>query len=92
MLKEAAPLALRVAVPRAVVPSRKVTVPVGVVLPDVGETIAVNVTLWPVLICVAEAVSEVVVATNALRDRDGNGCGHGAGIGGASSIGCGDRV
>ena len=63
MLKEAAPLALRVAVPRAVVPSRKVTVPVGIVLPDVGETIAVNVTLWPVLICVAEAVNEVVVAT-----------------------------
>ena len=63
MLKEAAPLALRVAVPRAVVPSRKVTVPVGIVLPDVGETIAVNVTLWPVLISVAEAVNEVVVAT-----------------------------
>jgi hypothetical protein len=63
VLKEAAPLALRVAVPRAVVPSRKVTVPVGIVLPDVGETVAVNVTLWPVLICVAEAVNAVDVAT-----------------------------
>jgi hypothetical protein len=63
VLKEAAPLALRVAVPSAVVPSRKVTVPVGVVLPDAGATVAVNVTLWPVLICVAEAVNEVVVAT-----------------------------
>jgi hypothetical protein len=64
VLKEAEPLALRVAVPRAVVPSRKVTVPVGVVLPEVGETIAVNVTLWPILICVAEAVNAVDVATN----------------------------
>jgi hypothetical protein len=41
----------------------KVTVPVGTVLPDDGETIAVKVTLWPVLICVAEAVNDVVVAT-----------------------------
>jgi hypothetical protein len=40
-----------------------VTVPVGIVLPDVGETVAVNVTLWPVLICVAEAVNAVDVAT-----------------------------
>ena len=63
MLKEAAPLAFRVAVPSAVVPSMKVTVPVGTVLPDDGETIAVKVTLWPVLICVAEAVNDVVVAT-----------------------------
>ena len=63
MLKEAAPLAFRVAVPRGVVPSRKVTVPVGIVLPEVGETVAVNVTLWPVLICVAEAVNAVDVAT-----------------------------
>ena len=63
MLKEAAPLAFRVAVPSAVVPSRKVTVPVGTVLPDDGETIAVKVTLWPVLICVAEEVNVVDVAT-----------------------------
>jgi hypothetical protein len=63
VLKEAAPLPLSVAVPSAVVPSMKVTVPVGVVVPDAGETMAVNVTLWPVLICVAEAVNAVVVAT-----------------------------
>ena len=40
-------------------PARNVTVPVA----ERGETIAVKVTLWPVLICVAEAVNEVVVAT-----------------------------
>jgi hypothetical protein len=63
VLKEAAPLALRVAVPSVVAPSRKVTVPVGVVLPEAGETMAVKVTLCPVLIWVAEGVNEVVVAT-----------------------------
>jgi hypothetical protein len=57
------PPEFKVAVPRDIPPSRKVTVPVGIVLPDVGETIAVNVTLWPVLICVAETLNEVVVAT-----------------------------
>jgi hypothetical protein len=63
VLKKAIPPEFKVAVPRDVPPSMKVTVPVGVVLPVVGETIAVKVTLWPVLICVAEAVNEVVVAT-----------------------------
>jgi hypothetical protein len=39
---------LRVAVPRLVVPFRKVTVPVGVpVAPEPAATAAVNVTDWP---------------------------------------------
>jgi hypothetical protein len=54
---------LSVAVPRIVVPFRKETVPVGVVLPDCGATLAVKVTLCPVLIPVAEEVRVVVVVT-----------------------------
>jgi len=49
---------LSVPVPSEVVPSRKVTVPVAVE----GETVAVNVTLAPVVTDVGEAVSAVVVA------------------------------
>ena len=63
VLNVAVPLALRVAVPRMVVPFRKETVPVGMVLPVCGATFAVKVTLCPVLICVAEEVNVVVVAT-----------------------------
>jgi hypothetical protein len=48
-----------------VVPFRKETVPVGIVLPVCGATFAVKVTLCPVLICVADEVSVVVVATMA---------------------------
>ena len=58
----ATPLAFKFAAP-SVVPSRNVTVPVGTLLPDCGATVAVNVTLCPVVICAAEAVSVVVVAT-----------------------------
>ena len=53
---------LRFAVPIWVVPSKKAAVPVGVPEPDLGATVAVNVTLWPVVICVLEAASVVVVA------------------------------
>ena len=53
---------LRFAVPIWVVPSRKATVPVGVPEPDLGATVAVKVTLWPVSSCVLEAASVVVVA------------------------------
>ena len=63
VLKVATPLAFNAPVPRLVDPSRKVTVPVGTPLPDWGVTVAVNVTLWPVVTCAAEAVSTVVVAT-----------------------------
>jgi hypothetical protein len=63
VVKEAAPLAFSVPVPKAVVPFRKVTVPVGIVFPDWGATDAVKVTLCPGVVCVAEAASDVVVAT-----------------------------
>jgi hypothetical protein len=62
-VKVATPLAFKVPVPRVVVPSRNVTVPVATLLPDCGATVAVNVTLCPLVICAAEAVSVVVVAT-----------------------------
>jgi len=53
----------RVPVPRVVVPSRKVTVPVGVpVVPAAPAVEAVKVTLLPVAMVVAEAVSVVVLA------------------------------
>jgi hypothetical protein len=61
-VKTAIPLAFRVAVPRISPPFRNATVPVGTVLPVFGVTVAVKVTLCPVLIAVAEAVSELVVA------------------------------
>jgi hypothetical protein len=63
VLKVATPLAFSGPVPRLVDPSRKVTVPVGTPLPDWGVTVAVNVTLWPAVTCVADAVKAVFVAT-----------------------------
>ena len=63
MLKVAVPPEFRVAVPRIVVPFRKETVPVGMVVPVCGATFAVKVTLCPVLMAVAEEVSVVDVAT-----------------------------
>jgi hypothetical protein len=65
VLKVATPLAFSGAVPRLVDPSRKVTVPVATPVPDWGETVAVNVTLWPAVTCVADAVNAVVVAKGA---------------------------
>ncbi len=56
-----------VPVPRVVVPSRKVTVPVGVPPDDV--TAAVNVTVWPVKAGFADDVTAVLVAA-----ADGVGC------------------
>jgi hypothetical protein len=51
-----------VPVPSVVVPSAKVTAPVGVALPDAGVTFAVNVRLVPLAADVAEAAIVVVVA------------------------------
>ena len=42
---DAVPEPLRFALPRDVVPARKVTEPVGV--PEVAETVAVRVIAWP---------------------------------------------
>ena len=63
LLNFATPLALSCAVPRLVVPSRNVTVPVGTVPPDWGATVAVKVTLCPGASWVAEAERDVVVPT-----------------------------
>jgi hypothetical protein len=52
----------RFAVPMELAPSLKVTVPVGVPEPDFGATVAVNVTLCPVVICILDAASDVVEA------------------------------
>ena len=50
-------------VPTVAAPSAKVTVPVGVVVPEAGETIAVKVMLVPLTADVADAVSAVDVET-----------------------------
>ncbi len=55
-----------VPVPSAVVPSIKVTVPVGVPEPEEGATVAVKVTLWPTIAGLGEAVSAVVVVAGAV--------------------------
>jgi len=61
VVSDATPLPLSVPVPRAIVPSRKVTVPVGV--PDVLDLIvAVNVTGAPLDVEAAELTNAVVVA------------------------------
>jgi hypothetical protein len=57
--KVAAPLPLRVPVPRVVLPSVKVTVPVGV--PPAEETVAVKVTGWPKVEGVREELTVVLV-------------------------------
>ena len=43
-------------------PSRNVAVPVGAPVPDLGAIVAVKVTLWPVVSCVLDAVTVVIVA------------------------------
>ncbi len=48
--------------PSMVVPSKKVTVPAGVVDPEAGVTVAVKLMLVPATPLVADDVSEVVVA------------------------------
>jgi hypothetical protein len=63
----AIPLPFKVPVPRAVVPFRKVTVPVGtVVFPAGPATDAVKVTLVPKVIEVADAASLVVEAVGVI--------------------------
>ncbi len=59
----ALPVLSRVPVPSCVVPSEKVTEPVGTPLPDAGVTAAAKVRLVPTAALVAEAVNVVVVAT-----------------------------
>jgi hypothetical protein len=54
--------ALRAVVPRLVDPSKKVTVPVGVPVPDNGETVAVKITGCPNVEGLSELTTVVVVA------------------------------
>jgi hypothetical protein len=54
--------AASIALPICAPPSRNMTVPVGVPEPDAGAMCALNVTPAPVVICDAEAESDVVVA------------------------------
>jgi hypothetical protein len=63
VLKVAIPPPFKDVVPRVVVPSRNVIVPVGTLLPAWGITVAVKVTLCPGVSWVAEAESEVAVST-----------------------------
>ena len=49
------------AVPSTVVPSWKVTVPVGTALEEAVVTVAVKMTVWPATAGLAEATSEVAV-------------------------------
>ena len=52
---------LKMPVPSVVVPSLKTTLPVGVPLPDVRVTVAVNVTLWPKTLGLVPEARTVVV-------------------------------
>ena len=61
MEKVATPDAFKVPVPKLAVPSRNITVPVGVPEPDEAVTVAVSVTLWPVETADADAVSAVAL-------------------------------
>jgi hypothetical protein len=60
--KVATPDEFSVSVPRLVVPSRKVTVPVGVLVPEDAVTVSVRVRLCPVVTVVADVASAVDVA------------------------------
>jgi len=64
VVKVATPEPLSEPVPSWVVPSVNVTVPVGVLLPEDGVTVAVKVTDCPLDIVVAEAVRVVVVTVS----------------------------
>jgi hypothetical protein len=60
-VKVALPLGERDALPAAVDPLKNVTVPVGVAVPEEGETFAVKVMLAPASACGVETVNVVVV-------------------------------
>lgn len=64
MAKVATPLELSVPAPSVVPPSMKVTEPVGVTVPELGVTVAVKVTLLPVVAVAALAARAVVVGIN----------------------------
>jgi hypothetical protein len=59
----ALPVASRFCVPMEVVPSRKLTLPVGIAVPEAAATLAVNVIAVPATPLAGVADSVVVVAT-----------------------------
>ena len=61
-MKRAWPLASSVTRATTVLPTKNVTVPVGVPVPDGSRTVAVNVTACPTLTGLADANRAVVVA------------------------------
>lgn len=63
----AMPVLFSVAVLSTVEPLLKVTVPVGVPLPEPDATLAVKVTLVPAFTCVAETVRVVAAASFTVR-------------------------
>jgi hypothetical protein len=65
VLKVPLPFASSALVPSDVAPSRKVTVPVGMAVPEAAVTVAAKTTLAPVTAVVGDAASAVVVTTAA---------------------------
>jgi hypothetical protein len=61
VVKVATPEPLSVPVPKDVVPSRKVTMPVGAAVPDVPTVLDVNVTLAPLVMLNDDAARVVAV-------------------------------
>jgi len=61
--KLAAPLAFSVPVSTATPPSRNVTAPVGITVPEVAATVALKVTLWPIVARVGLTLNAVAVST-----------------------------
>jgi hypothetical protein len=68
VVKVATAEALSVPVPKDVVPSRKVTVPVGAAVPDVPTVFDVNVTLAPLVMLSDDAASVVAVGVVASAE------------------------
>jgi hypothetical protein len=80
----ALPLASNVPVPIVVVPSLKVTVPVGGLPPPV--TVAVKMIGWPKTEGLSDETSAVVVGAG---EGEGGGVGCGVGVGGGGGLGVG---
>jgi hypothetical protein len=70
----ALPVLSRVPVPSAVVPSKNVTVPVGVIVPELGDTVAAKVTDCSGREGFGEEVREVTVAIPAAIATSSDVC------------------
>ena len=65
VLNAVVPPAFNETFPRLFVPSKNLIEPAGTTLPDCGTTLAVKVTLCPLLMVVAEEARTVLVGTTA---------------------------